>query len=148
MKELVAEAVADGVRFGLLPDELTSDSIEAGIWPTVVRINRSGWALTRYSCEGHPFSPNGPDGITLYPYVQVACRRVDLLRLVAHMDDVAHEARMAGEFASLHATVASPRWRAVGLCFGRPKHHVGDRFDLISAARIRLEEFAYRLCSE
>ena len=147
MTELLADAIADGVRFEVLPTELTVDRIDSKIFAAVSRINQSGWALGRYSCEGHLATPDDPESFDEYPGIQVACRRSDLLRLVGHMDDIASEAMMAGELAALHGTILSPHWRAVALCFASPRHHKGDPQELLRSARRRLEDLGERLCS-
>jgi hypothetical protein len=146
MQGPIRAALAAGVHFTVRPDRLGDDDVEPGVHTCVRLINESGWALTRYSCEGHPPDPD-LEAPAMWPYVQVACSRDDWLELTCLMDEIALEAKSAGELAFLHGTVLTPSWRAMGLCFGRPRGYHGDPRVLIESARTRLVTLANRICT-
>lgn len=68
------EARAAGVLFYDLPEALDLEQVDPLIRPAVAGINRSGWAWTAESCQGHPDATGPVWASNIRPMLRLVCR--------------------------------------------------------------------------
>jgi hypothetical protein len=143
MKSL-QEALDDGVVFEIAPDTLRPSDVDPAMWPILQAINESGWAWSRYCCEGH-WEEDGQEW-TSDPYVQITCHKRDLVPFVQALTDAIDHAgaRGPGVGAMFTVSACSPNWWACSF------HYLGsDTADAKAREATRgqriLADFARRL---